>query len=90
MACGVYHSIFTVLEQMLLIVIVSSAVDTTCDRRHNQQHMTQEDLEEQYGAIAAAIMKLPLLACFFLWFGFNLIWSHGATVMYDDGPAAIP
>ena len=24
-ACGVYHSIFTVLEQMLLIVIVSSA-----------------------------------------------------------------
>ena len=49
--------------------------------------MTQEDLE-QYGAIAAAIMKLPLLACFFLWFGFNLIWSHGATVMYDDGPAA--
>ena len=25
-ACGVYHSIFTVLEQMLLIVIVSSAV----------------------------------------------------------------
>ena len=26
-ACGVYHSIFTVLEQMLLIVIVSSAVD---------------------------------------------------------------
>ena len=27
--------------------------------------MTQEDLEEQYGAIAAAIMKLPLLASFF-------------------------
>ena len=49
---------------MLLIVIVSSAVDTTCDRRHNQQHMTQEDLE-QYGAIAAAIMKLPF---------FSLVW----------------
>ena len=59
-----YHWIFTVLEQMLLIVIVSSAVDTTCDRRHNQQHMTQEDLE-QYGAIAAAIMKLPF---------FSLVW----------------
>ena len=41
-ACGVYHSIFTVLEQMLLIVIVSSAVDTTTptrDRRHNQHNI---------------------------------------------------
>ena len=55
-ACGVYHSIFTVLEQMLLIVIVSSAVVRTSDH-HNQQHMTMNDgrTQEQYGAII--IMK---------------------------------
>ena len=34
-ACGVYHSIFTVLEQMLLIVIVSSAAAAAA---HNLVH----------------------------------------------------
>ena len=42
-ACGVYHSIFTVLEQMLLIVIVSSAAAAAA-AAHNLVH---------YSAVAA-------------------------------------
>ena len=45
-ACGVYHSIFTVLEQMLLIVIVSSAAAAAA---HNLVHYSATAALGGYG-----------------------------------------
>lgn len=47
-ACGVYHSIFTVLEQMLLIVIVSSAAAAAA-AAHNLVHYSAAAALGGYG-----------------------------------------
>lgn len=76
-ACGVYHSIFTVLEQMLLIVIVSSAVVRTSDH-HNQQHMTMTTdsraIWRHNNHEATHVEQRRKRR-----FCFNLIWSHGGV-----------
>jgi hypothetical protein len=48
-ACGVYHSIFTVLEQMLLIVIVSSAAAAAAAPAQNLVHYSAAAALGGYG-----------------------------------------